>query len=91
MLQINDIKFRMLQVRENEIQLRKWSDGAAQLRSSEGTLPLIGPERAGCVNLILKRISYMRTLLTLPPTSALLQKSFAFVFRLFGSISNASE
>jgi len=28
----------MLQVRENEISLRKWSDGTAQLRTLEGTL-----------------------------------------------------
>ena len=28
----------MLQVRENEILLRKWSGGTAQLRTLEGTL-----------------------------------------------------
>ena len=28
----------MLQVRENEILLRKWSGGSAQLRTLEGTL-----------------------------------------------------
>jgi len=31
----------MLQVRENEISLRKWSDGAAPLRTLEGTLPIM--------------------------------------------------
>jgi len=35
---ICDIKFEMLQVRENEISLRKWSGGTAQLRTVEGTL-----------------------------------------------------
>jgi len=29
---VYDIKFGMLQVRENEISLRKWSGGIAQLR-----------------------------------------------------------
>jgi len=33
-----DMKFEMLQVHENEISLRKWSGGAAQLRILEGTL-----------------------------------------------------
>jgi len=33
-----DLKFGMLQVRENEISLRKWSDGTAHLRTVEGTL-----------------------------------------------------
>jgi len=33
-----DMRFGMLQVRENEISLRKWSDGTAQLRTLEGTL-----------------------------------------------------
>jgi len=32
------IKFGMLQVRENEILLRKWTGGTAQLPSSQGTL-----------------------------------------------------
>jgi len=32
------IKFGMLQVRENEISLRKWAGGTAQLRTLEGTL-----------------------------------------------------
>jgi len=32
------MKFGMLQARENEISLRKWSGGIAQLRSLEGTL-----------------------------------------------------
>jgi len=31
----------MLQVRENEISLRKWSDSAAHLRTLEGTLPIM--------------------------------------------------
>jgi len=35
---IYDIGFRMLQVRENEISLRKWSGGTAQLLTLEGTL-----------------------------------------------------
>jgi len=35
---IHDIKFGMLQVRENEIALRKLSGGSAQLRTLEGTL-----------------------------------------------------
>ena len=35
---IYDIKFRMLQVRENEISLRKWSDGNPHLRTVKGTL-----------------------------------------------------
>jgi len=38
---IYDIKFYMLQVRENEISLRKWSDSAAHLRTLEGTLPIM--------------------------------------------------
>jgi len=33
-----DIKFGFLLVRENEISLRKWSGGAAQLRTLEETL-----------------------------------------------------
>jgi len=33
-----DIKYGMLQVRENEISLRKGSGGTAQLHSLEGTL-----------------------------------------------------
>jgi len=33
---ICDIKFGMLQVRSNEISLRKWCGGAAQLRSLRG-------------------------------------------------------
>jgi len=32
----------MLEVRENETSLRKWSGGAAQLRTLEGTLVLLG-------------------------------------------------
>jgi len=32
------MKFGTLQVRENEIPLRNWSGGSAQLRASEGTL-----------------------------------------------------
>jgi len=32
------VAFVMLQVRENEISLRKWSDGTAQFRTLEGTL-----------------------------------------------------
>jgi len=35
---IHDIKFGMLQVRNNEISLRKCSGGSAQLRTLEGTL-----------------------------------------------------
>ena len=35
---VYDIKFEMLQVRQNEISLRKWSGGTAQLRTSEGAL-----------------------------------------------------
>jgi len=35
---IHRIKFRMLEVRENEIALRKLCGGAAQLRTLEGTL-----------------------------------------------------
>jgi len=35
---ICDIKFETLQVRENEILLRKWSGGIAQLRTLEVTL-----------------------------------------------------
>jgi len=31
-------KFWMLQVRENEISVRKWSGGAVHLRTSEGVL-----------------------------------------------------
>jgi len=38
LLYIYDIKFGMLQVRENEISLRKLSRGIAQLRIVEGTL-----------------------------------------------------
>jgi len=38
MRQICDIKFGMLQVRKNEISLRKLSAGSAHLRTSEGTL-----------------------------------------------------
>jgi len=38
----------MLQVRENEILLRKWSDGAAHLRTLEGTLVLF-PSVLACV------------------------------------------
>jgi len=30
---VYDIKFEMLQVRQNEISLRKWSGGTAQLRN----------------------------------------------------------
>jgi len=37
---IFDIKFGMLQVRENAILLRKWSDGTVQLGIWEGTLVL---------------------------------------------------
>jgi len=33
-----DITFGMLQGRENDISLRKWSGGTAQLRTLEGTL-----------------------------------------------------
>ena len=36
MRHINDIKFAMLQVRENAISLRKWSGGTAQLRHLRG-------------------------------------------------------
>jgi len=39
---LHDIKFGMLQVRENEISLRKWFGGTAHLRSLEGTLPTRG-------------------------------------------------
>ena len=42
---IYDIKFRMLQVRKNEISLRKCSGGSAQLRTSEGTLATREPAR----------------------------------------------
>ena len=35
---VYDIKFWMLQVRNNEISLRKWSGGSAQLRTLEETL-----------------------------------------------------
>jgi len=38
MRRIVDIKFGMMQVRENEISLRKWSAGTAQLLTLEGTL-----------------------------------------------------
>jgi len=34
----HDIKFGLLQVRENGISLRKWSGGTAHLRISKGTL-----------------------------------------------------
>ena len=37
-ISIYDMKFGMLQVRTNEISLRKWSDGTAQLRTLEGTM-----------------------------------------------------
>ena len=37
-LYIYRIKFRMLEVRKNEIALRKMSGGAAHLRTLEGTL-----------------------------------------------------
>ena len=40
---ICDIKFEMLQVRKNEISLRKCSGGSAHLRTSEGTLVKRGP------------------------------------------------
>jgi len=42
---MQDIRFGMLQVRENEISLRKCSGGAAQLRTLEGTLP--PPSKSG--------------------------------------------
>jgi len=35
---IYGLKFRTLQVRENEFSLRKWSGGTAQLPTVEGTL-----------------------------------------------------
>jgi len=35
---IHRIKFRVLRVRENDIVLRKFSGGTAQLRTEEGTL-----------------------------------------------------
>jgi len=35
---VYDIKFGMLQVRENDISLRKWSGGAVQLRTLRETL-----------------------------------------------------
>jgi len=35
---IYDLKFEILQVRKNEISLRKCSGGSAHLRTSEGTL-----------------------------------------------------
>jgi len=34
----------MLQVRENEISLRKWTGGTAQLRTLEGTVLIINNE-----------------------------------------------
>jgi len=37
---IQDIKFFMLQVCDNEISLREWSGGTAQLRTLEETLAL---------------------------------------------------
>jgi len=36
---IQDVKFGMLQVRENEISLRKWSGGTAQLRTQNRKRP----------------------------------------------------
>ena len=39
---IYDIKLEILQVRKNEISLRKCSAGSAQLRTSEGTLATSG-------------------------------------------------
>ena len=38
-LQIYDIKFGLLLVRENEISVRKWSVGLAHWRTLEGMLP----------------------------------------------------
>jgi len=38
---VHDIKFRMLQVRENEISLRKWTGGTAQLRTLEVALTAV--------------------------------------------------
>jgi len=38
MRSFHDIKFGMLQVREDEISLHKWSGGTAQLRNSEGAV-----------------------------------------------------
>jgi len=40
MRHINDIKFELLLVRENEISLHKWSVGTAHLCTVERTLPL---------------------------------------------------
>jgi len=37
---VHSIKFRMLEVRENEIALRNLSGGTAQLRTVEGTLSM---------------------------------------------------
>jgi len=45
LLYIYDIKFAMLQMRENEISLRKLSGGIAQLRTVEGTLTCSFPSR----------------------------------------------
>jgi len=39
MWHIYNIKLGMLEMRENEISLRKWSSGTAQLRTVEGTVP----------------------------------------------------
>jgi len=36
-----ELKFRMLQPRENEISLRKWSAGTARFRTLEGTLVML--------------------------------------------------
>jgi len=36
---IHDIKFGMLEVRENEISLRKWSGGTAHAQLKEGAQP----------------------------------------------------
>jgi len=35
---VYDIKFEMLQVRKNEVLLRKWPGGSTHLRTLEGTL-----------------------------------------------------
>ena len=53
-----DIKFEMLQVRENENSLRKWSDGAAQfaqLGALEGALEEKLMKDAGSTQTHIKR------------------------------------
>jgi len=55
-----DIKFGMLQVRENEIPLRKSSDGTAQLRYLEGNTGGGGCESTvskACAETLLQKLS----------------------------------